>query len=305
MRITALISRLTTSVRHPMAKRAGMLLAALFFIGGIYLSLTSSSFDEISVGWSYVIFLTFAGAPATLALNTMALKVSASAVAVQLSTLAAVRLTVLSSAANFLPIPGGAVIRVSALKMGGSTYQSAISITAYAAIFWVAIALTVAGIGLAGLTSSPTYLAIMTLGITLGVAAYIGASSVAGSQRTALRLVFIAFATHLVATLRFWLAFKALGISLSLAESAVIAASGTAGAMVAIIPGGFGINEAVAALLAQLTGQAAATGFLAATVNRLANYVIRGPLAIIFVWTYHGAATDSADTHSSHSGSEP
>lgn len=266
-----------------MAYRVGMLLAAATFISGLILSVRALASEPLSFNGICVLILILTGAPATLALNAQAFRLSARAVNCTYSFLEATRLTVLSSAANFLPLPGGVIVRISALRISGSAYRDAISITAYTAFFWLSIALVIAGVGLASIASNNGYYLLTLIGTALGAGAFMGASSVARSHSLAMNLLAISLATHLVATFRYWLAFSALGFGISIPESAIIAGSGTAGSVVAIMPGGLGINEATAALLTKLTGHAAASGFLAATLNRLANYAIRGPLAIALI----------------------
>lgn len=267
-----------------MARQIGLLLAGVLFIGGLYLSLTTISLDDVYIRWGYVATLVLLGASGTLVLNTLVFWLSARSVGDGCGFFDSLRLIILSSAANFLPIPGGAIVRVAALRGSGSSYRGAISITASAAMLWLSLALIVAGVGLAQYSSQSIYFILSFAGLIVGVAASMVARSVTRAWLTVLQLILVSLATHLVATFRFWLAFGSIGLLLPIMDSAVIAASGTAGAVVGIVPGGLGVNEAMAALLSELMGNSGALGFIAATINRLANYALRGPLALIFIW---------------------
>lgn len=288
MTLGGFVTRLSRWVRQPAVYRIGMAVAGTIFVTGLVLSTRALSAESLSFNGLFAVLLIFVGGPATLALNTQAFRLSARAVRCPYSFLDAMRVTVFSSAANFLPLPGGVIIRISALRISGSGYRDSISITAYAGVFWLSIALIAAGTGLAIMTANGNYYSLALLGATLGIGAFFGASSVARGHRLAVSLLSISLATHLVATFRFWLAFSALGFEVSLSETAIIAGSGTAGSVVAVVPGGLGINEAAAALLTNLTGHPAASGFLAATLNRLANYAIRGSLALVFILKARG-----------------
>lgn len=288
MTVGNFIFRVSEWVRRPIAYRLGMVLAGTIIISGLALSFKALSTEPFSLNVAFLLLLVLAGAPATLALNTQAFHLSARIVSCPYSFLDSMRVTVLSSAANFMPLPGGLIVRISALRISGSGYRDAIFITAYTAFLWLSIALIVAGTGLAFIAANVSYYLLSLLGATVGIGAFLGVSSVARDYGLAVSLLLISLATHLVAACRFWLAFSALGFGISWAESAIVAGSGTAGSVVAIVPGGLGINEAAAALLTNLTGHAAASGFLAATLNRLANYAIRGALAIAFIFKGRG-----------------
>jgi len=283
MNFNRLILSLTAGIRHPRVRLVGMVLAAAIFCGGLLIAVRSLPWDTHSLNWGYFVLLILLGGASTLILNVASFYISANAVRSNISKKNAIRLVVLSSAANFLPLPGGILVRVTALKMAGSNYRNAILITGYAGLFWLAVALLVVGIGLAHLLAVHSYLLIAIVGTLLGIFSFIGALEISRAKRLIYRLFNIALVTHLVASFRFWIAFAMVGVDASIVESAVVSGSGTAGSIVAIIPGGFGINEAAAALLTHLTGHLAASGFLAAAFNRLADYIFRGAIAFIFI----------------------
>lgn len=282
--IRGVLSRLSVWHQSESLRRIGLATAGAAFLVGLYLSLTTVSVEPDKLNWRYLAALVLLGAPLTLALNTWVFWLSAKAVGDGYSYGAALRWTVLSSAANFLPMPGGPLVRVAALKASGGGYGRAVFITTAAALFWLAVALFVAGVGLAEYSGRSGYLLISLSGAGACVAAVVATRMATKSLAVVYWLAVIAAFTHAVSTLRFWLAFQGIGLSLSAGTAAVVAASGTAGAVVGFVPGGLGLNEGLAALLAELSGISAALGFLAAVLNRLANYAVRGPLALILIW---------------------
>lgn len=288
------LGAIRTFIRTEKARRIGFLTAAVAFISGLYLSLQSASFEDVRLMWGYLLFLVLVGAPTSLALNGWIFWVSTRAVGGHCSYCAALRLTILSSAANALPLPGGAIVRVAALKEFGAQYGAAMYITAAAALYWLAVALVVAGLGLQHYSGNTAYLMLGLAGLVMAMIAASITWLVSKSFSTILWLGALSILTHAAASVRFWLAFYAINVPLAVIAATVVAASGTAGAVIGFVPGGLGVNEAMAALLAQLAGISSALGFLAAVVNRLANYIVLSPLSVAFLLQRGGRETTSS-----------
>lgn len=74
---------------------------------------------------------------------------------------------------------------------------------------------------------------------------------------------------------------KALGVSAVFSQAAAFVVGGVIGSAVSIVPAGLGIREGVSAGLAPLVGLVAASGFMAAALNRILALSILAPVAFI------------------------
>ncbi len=115
--------------------------AVVFAVRALELSL-----DQLV--WGPLLLAAVVVTPLTIALNAAELKAMAVGVATDPDTVSwpvAVRTVVLATAANLLPIPAGAVIRVQVLRKAGSTTTGAATVTLAAAAIWIGVSLVLAG----------------------------------------------------------------------------------------------------------------------------------------------------------------
>lgn len=275
------------------SKRVRMIvfvIALLGFAAGLWVSIYKVDFPDTQFNWVFFWLLAFFGVPLGITLNAVGFQISSSAVGRVSSLGGALRVTIVSSMANFLPVPAGPVIRATALYAHGATYSAAAKITAAVALYWVSVALIVAGAGLGYIVRHLGFLVLGLIGLTAGSLAVIMTRSVCGSSGIVFRFCGLAIVMHLTATLNIWLAFKMIGLDVNVVESTIVASSGTAGALVGIVPGGLGLNEGIAALIAGSIGIAASAGFVVVALNRVISYAVSLPFAIVLIST--GKGTD-------------
>jgi hypothetical protein len=239
-------------------------------------------FDELV--WWPLIVAALVVTPVTIALNAAELRAMAVGVATDPTTVTwpvAVRTVVLATAANLLPIPAGAVIRVQVLRKAGATTTAAASVTLAAAAIWVGASLVLAGASVAG--GEPL---VGWLGVALGIAAaLVGIVGV----RVVAKQTWVAAGTYLgvvevvTAVLhagRLWLVLLGLGVIATLPQALVIGAASPLAAAAGFFPGGIGLAELLGALLAPLAGLAAAAALLSVAVGRLLGLAFTMPVAL-------------------------
>ena len=152
--------------------------------------------------------------------------------------------------AEALPLPGGAIVRTAVLVEAGSTVGRSVALVAGAAILWVAVAASFAGVVLyqwhpvagglmAGIAS------LTAIGLTHWIARQAGAG-IAGAVLIH-RLIGLGLMSG-----RMFLAFLVIGHVLPVATAFYFAFSNIAGSAAAIAPAGLGIGEALAAAMATL-----------------------------------------------------
>lgn len=250
-----------------------------FFIGIIWaLTRDSGLLDRIS--W-ISLTLVFALTPLSFGISVVRLRISARLADSCIGYMEALRVSVLSAAANMLPLPAGAAIRVAALKTMGNSYRKCVSATLLVILVWVAVSAVCAGLILYWQGIREWGGTFLVMGSSIGLAAVFKFVS-RGKTRLLLVLILTELVNIAVTGLRMMFAFHAIGIGATVPQSVVVVQSSVMGSLVGIVPSGLGIAEAAAAILAAVVGIAPEAGFLAASANRIVGWVVVASLAWVF-----------------------
>jgi len=189
------------------------------------------------------------------------------------------RVTVIATAANFLPLPGSALTRMYVLRREGVGSGPAAQALMATAGLWLGVSFVATGIGIAVGHPLPA-LALVAAGIGGGSIAMVWLTRLGASRRHLLGLTLVEVVLTMTGILRVWLAFAALSLDGSLRDAAALTAASPASAAIGIVPAGLGVRESFAAALGSLSGSGAAAAGLAATFDRAMGLLILIPLAI-------------------------
>ncbi|MEM9797318.1 MAG: hypothetical protein AAF919_12555 [Pseudomonadota bacterium] len=268
--------------RRPPWQRALLIVSALGFVLGIVLSIRARPELVSDLSYGPLVALALVAIPITVLLNAEEFRLSARLLGQEVPRIAAAEVTIVASVANMLPIPGGTMVRVAALKAGGARVRDGTIATLLIAAFWIGVALLYAGAWLAASAASPVAdLGIgcsIVGGVVLASAMLIG-HRMFGKDEVLLGLVLVKCGLVLVDATRIYLSMLALNANGTFIQASVLSVSSVAGATVSIVPAGLGIREATAALLAPLVALPAASAFLATGLNRLVGLAIMAPVA--------------------------
>ena len=284
-RLPGWLARIQRARRLPRRARGVVLLVATVatavaaVIAAQRLELT---LDEL-VWWPLVVAAVVV-TPLTIALNAAELKAMATAVAEHPRTLSwpvATRTVVLATAANLLPVPAGAAIRVQVLRRAGSTIPRAAGITLVAAGVWVGVSLLFAGSAALGRDPIVGVLGI-AMGLTATLVSLAGVAALAGRRwrRGSGELTVVEVATALLHAVRLWLVLLGLGVTADLGQALIIGTASPLAAAAGFFPGGIGLAELLGALLAPIAGLAAAAALLAVAVGRVLGLAFTMPIAL-------------------------
>lgn len=278
--VVARLARLRTL--PPRWRSLALLVAAGLFVVGIVLSFRDLDVALADVRWWPLVLVAVLGTPATILANAAELRAMGRCLDVEVTWGAAVRVVVLATAANLLPLPGAALVRLKALHTAGASLSRSAGVNLVAAGVWVAAALAVAGA--AALVHDPLVATIALAGGVVGIG--LGAAlmrAVAGRWSAGAygSLAAVEVATTLVHAVRLWLALIALGVTASFTQPAVLGASAPLAAAAGVFPSGLGLAEVIAALLAPVVALAASAGFAATAVSRIVGLVATAPLAVV------------------------
>lgn len=281
------LTRFYVRTRRPPSPRVQRLLlaaATITFIGGGWLAFASLDVSLADVRWAPLLVAALVGVPLTLLTSTLEYTTSARMLGHRSPLVPALRLTVVSTAANLLPLPGAFLVRVHGLRSMGSGYGKALGSTAVVGIVWIGVSAVLAGALLVPAGSLIAAAALLVVGVPLLGLAHVwlrrSVSDVAERRRIAGILVLVEVLAVLMNAGRLVLILIGLNVDASLNQTLVLAVSSSLAAAAGILPGGFGLRELIAAALAPLVGLPAAAGFVAPAINRVMGIVILAPVTL-------------------------
>ncbi len=258
--------RLRAIVHCLRSSRLVAALALVLFAAGIVFSLRADPGLLLGLDWQGFSALL----PLTLlmiVLGGMETRLLANGLGGQMGFSEALRFTAYGSAANILPIPGAAMVRVAALQKSGASIRRASGVTLGAGIVWLGLAVLVAGISIHSMEPW------LSVGISsFGVSLF--AAGLAIARRSGLDLRFCAGMIVIKSVsigleiVRYTVVITALGYPVGWTQSTLISTAGALGSAVGIAPGGLGIREGTAAMLAAFVSLPPEVGFMAAALNR-------------------------------------
>jgi len=275
-RTTSVVHRARTVATRPSVRPGLLAVTAAAFVALVVISFRALP-DDRSVRPLLIGVLVLVATPSTLVLNAVQYRTMAAALDHRIGVRSAMRVSIVATLVNYLPIPapGGIAVRTAALTRRGSTVRSAISVNAITGVLWAGVAALVAGLAL---------LAEPDLAARGGATAATGAVLVAASawllrrlgphwRRIFVEMLLTQGALVLTSGVRVWLSLAAIGQAASLGAALAISGSTVIAALVGIAPAGLGLREAVAGGLAAAVAVPVAAAVAASAVDRVASQV--------------------------------
>ncbi|MDN3720576.1 hypothetical protein QW131_18280 [Roseibium salinum] len=132
-------------LNDPVWRRAILIIAALGFVAGIGLSMRAQPGLLSNLDWRPVLCLILIGIPVTVVLNTLEFRATARLIGRSFTFARAAETTIIGGVANMLPLPGGAIVRVAALRASGSSYKEGSLAIVLVAFIWIGVSFAYAG----------------------------------------------------------------------------------------------------------------------------------------------------------------
>ena len=101
-------------------KRPGLAIALTLFLGGLLLAIDNVPDAAERLRPAMFLLLVLVGVPASIVLNAAEFRIGTQVVGTAIRWRSAFETTILASAANILPLPGGALVRLAAMKAVGT-----------------------------------------------------------------------------------------------------------------------------------------------------------------------------------------
>jgi hypothetical protein len=269
--------------RSARLRKFGMALAILLFAAGFFLAIRHVP-QGVRLNVRIIAAYALLFPPVGYVLQSAEMWLSAKATGVTLRHRQAIEIIVYANAFALLPIPGGLLTRTAALRAHGVSVARSIS----AVILFTSIAgsISFAYAGLWNLSREPVLGAAALL-----IAAGGGGVSCILSQRLQVsreilrNAVIVAVLAVLYETGTFIVIFAAIGTSITAEQAAFLVVSGFIAMALTIFPSGFGVREAIVALISPLVGIDPATAFLAAAAARVVGLIWMVAIAIAILAT--------------------
>lgn len=268
--------RLSTS---PRTKEVILLLAIVFLMAGLYISISSSPQLLDDVEWGIILVIVIIGVPATILLNALEFIVIGRMVDRTIDWNKAIEITTIGSAANMMPLPGSTIVRVASLKRSGVGYKLSATITLLVSIVWIGVAFVYAGSMVVIWAEPAPGLALMAAGLSALVAVSVLIRHFGIARSKFVFLLLTKACLVLVDAMRIYLCFIALKVTLEFWQASIFVISSVLGSAVSIVPAGIGVRELLSSGIAPLVGLPAAAGFLTATLNRVLGLSVLLPVA--------------------------
>lgn len=254
---------------------------AVLVIGALY-SITVLEVDLAQISWGYLALNLAILSPLLLIVAGLTLQITAKALDLDMPFRDALQTAAAANVAELLPLPGGAIVRGAALMRAGAGIADSGLIITLTSVLTLSLTLIV--------SSGAVVLMGYQIGYVILAVGFLGAASVIWHlhrrvhSKVLIVMIAIRPVTISVSILRLWLSFAALGSSVTLVESALYTVASSLGSSVAIVPGGFGINESIAAALAALVNGSPAATFLAVGLNQALALIAGAVITLGFMW---------------------
>lgn len=266
---------------HPRHKRTILIAAVLLLVCGVITAVRRQPVSLADLDWLPVLLVVTVGVPLTLCFNTADYMLTGRFLGHEIRFPRALEVTVIGMAANLLPLPGSAMVRVAGLKSEGAGVKNATFAVLVVAALWIAVALVYAGAAVLIVAPHPAGVVFAATGLVVLVLSILALWRAPRGSALALRLLGTKLVLIFADAVRLFWCLGALGIGASFAQASGLSLSGAVGNVVSVVPAGLGIREAVAAGLGPVVGLTLASGFLAATLNRILGLATLVPLAAL------------------------
>ena len=246
---------------------------------GLGVSIAALEVTLSDLRMEFLLLLVFVLGPVSLIYGAVNMQLTGRAGQVRIPFASSFRISTISQVAEILPIPGGAIVRGAALVQNGSSKGRAAKVVLIVSVMWISLAAAGAGISLwhHGITAWMLAMA----GLCGTAFTFVSIARMAG-LKVALWSVLWRIMGLGLAACRIFAAVAAIGQTIPARDSLVFAFASITGSASSIAPGGLGISESLAALLATATSVSPAAAFVAVALNRVVGLSVAAVTSAFF-----------------------
>jgi hypothetical protein len=266
--------------QKPAVQRIAWGAAVIVFSAGLFFSIATQPGLFSSLRLAPMLVLLFLLCPAMAIANMAATRIMAELSGAQFSWPKSFKLAVMSTAANHLPIPGGPILRIAALKAEGASIKDASIANIALGLAWMSATFLFASVCSVG--DYPALAAgFICAGALLFIFTWLMGAKLSGAAGV-MKLMAINIASAAIYAISIYVTLYALGAAWSFPQAVIVATAGVIGAASSITPSGLGVREAAAAGLAVVISVAPAEAFAATAVVHIAMMALMGVFAAVY-----------------------
>lgn len=264
--------------RNPFYYKLFLLLAFLIFALGIALSIRGQPYLVENVYFFPLCFVVFFLTPLNICIMTWELQSSARVFGRDISFLTALRITLIASIANFLPLPGALVVKMSYFRKIGIALKDSGILSVLIAFLWLGSAFIYSGLAFLAIKNTAydvhivafilCVMGVVLLGLTVYVAVVLYKNTIEILLQIGLRFLML-----INGAARLLLCCIALGIESDFASMSVLTLSRALAALFVMVPSGIGVSEIFSGLIALSLELPMSSGYLAAALDRILDMV--------------------------------
>lgn len=262
----------------PRLRRRLSLVAAGLFVGASLVAWLHMPEADLQPRWLAAV-ATLAGL--MVGANVLELRFTGRLADQRISWRRCLTLVLWGSATNLLPLPGSFLVRTHALAGGRLGWTGSARATLVPGIAWLGCASFLSGAGLL-LLGAPVLAALLLAGGGIVLVGLWGLLPAGGrSARWMGRLLLLESVFVMLSTGRLLAALAVLGVAAEPAQALVLSAAPAWASAAGIFPGGVGLRELLTGGLAPLIGISAASGVVAAALDRVIGFVVLAGLSAV------------------------
>jgi membrane protein implicated in regulation of membrane protease activity len=297
--LTTRLEQLAARMRRPSSRRVQVVVfagATIIFAVGASLAVRNFPDTHRHPNYALLVLDVALGPLAVVLLNGVEFGLIARLLAQRVTVRRALRISVLGTVANQLPVPGAVIVRTQALAAAGSGYRRALMGNLSVGLAWMGSAFLMAGVLQLGGRVPLVGAACAFCGVALLFACRRVVKRTLRTQSPrymTLRIIACETALVLVQGTRLFVVLHGFGESVSPAQAVALALSSVLSTAVGVAPGGFGVREAIAAGIGPVVGLPASASLVAIAFDRVADLAVVGIAAlVIFAASRHTARRD-------------
>lgn len=207
-------------------------------------------------------------------LNTIEFILMARCAGLDIRGVFALRVTVLSTAANLLPIPGAVTVKVGALMRSGAQVGQAFVATLSIGLIWGGVGLAGGGIAILVHGAWEAGVVVLVAGCAstlIGLALATRTAATAKGSTVGLAVTLLEIVTVLSGAVRIALILASFGFTFSVGKGVALYAAAIVATAVGIFPAGLGLREWLSIGVTVLLGMPSGVGFAVAIADRVVS----------------------------------
>lgn len=267
--------------RNIFIKKIIFLLTLTFVSIVLYFILKNNSQALQNFQYAPLFFLILILIPISITMISWQFLLSSQLLKKDIHFLDAIEVTIISTAANMLPLPGGLMVRTAALKDEKTHYSKGLWVTSLISFSWIAVI---------GLYSSISFLfmhyIIGWIGLIFSILLILVVIYFLLKIHVSFKIIFSIFFSQFILigadVVGLWIIFNLmLSFHVDFLKIATLTISNVAGSIVGFVPAGLGIREGVGAFIANFIDLSPSITFITMALHRITTMIVIIPIATL------------------------